>query len=203
MLQRVMIGTCVLVTAASLSLVGLLWHQAIEARRAVVAERAEALASQKEMLSQLRAMSEAVRNPRSLDWNPLKFKLTQGTPDGPPVAGVDVVLVKADSGNGGGVFGRNLKSDTSGIVDFGLVNPGEYTFNLRQRATTIGGIPRQTSVPVSIRPGSETLKHIVCPKTPAEKGPVKVKFSWPADLEKKKAWSCLRRSDTSLATFPT
>jgi hypothetical protein len=183
MAQRILIGTCILVTAASLSLVGLFWNQSIQAQRMAAAQRAEAAARENEVLKQLHAMSEAVRNPRSLDWNPLKFKLTEGTPDGPPVADVDVTVQSA-SGNGQGVFGKNLKSDTSGIVDFGLVNPGEYTFSLRQFATRMGGVSRLASVSVSVQPGSETFKHIVCPKTPDEQAPVKVKCSWPADLEK-------------------
>ncbi len=186
MAQRILIGTCVLVTAASLSLVGLFWNLSIQAQRMAAAQRAEAVARENEMLKQLQSMSEAIRNPRSLDWNPLKFKLTEGTPDGPPVAGVDVVLEKVASGNGQGVFGRNLKSDASGIIDFGLVNPGEYTFSLRQSATHIGSISRVASVQVSVQPGSETFKHIICPKTPAEQAPVKVKCSWPADLEKER-----------------
>ncbi len=184
MAQRVLIGTCVLLTAASLSLVGLFWQQAIQARREAAAQRDVAHAREQEVLKQLQVMSEAIKNPRSLDWNPLKFKLTEATTDGPPVAGVDFILQKVDSGNGGGIYGRTMRSDASGIADFGLVNPGEYTFALLQRAAHIGDISRQASVSVNVQPGSDTFKHIVCPKFPPEQASVKVKCSWPADLEK-------------------
>jgi hypothetical protein len=184
MAQRVLIGTCVLVAAASLALVGMFWQFAVHAQRAVAAQRAEAAAREQEMLKQLKAMSEAVRNPRSLDWNPLKIRLTENTLDGPPVPGVNVALERVHSGNGGGVYGRYLKSDPSGIVDFGLVNPGEYNFSLFQLATGAQGISRRASVQVSVQPGNDVTKHIVCPKTPAETAPVTIKCSWPADLEK-------------------
>ena len=126
-------------------------------------------------------MSESIRNPRSLDWNPLKFKLTESTLDGPPVVGIDVNIFRTDQGNGGG-FNRTVKSDASGIVDVGLVNPGEYSFSLETGSGRVTA--QQASGHLRIQPGTETLKHIVCPAGVAEGAPVKFKFSWPADLEK-------------------
>ena len=49
---------------------------------------AQAQATNKDMLNKLSEMSEAIRHPRSPDWNPVTFKLTEETPDGPPVAEV-------------------------------------------------------------------------------------------------------------------
>jgi hypothetical protein len=97
MAQRVFIASCVLVTAASLALMGLLWRQlsviereassaAAAAMRAMALQNDKAQATQEEMLKQMREMSDAIKNPRSLDWNPVKFVVTDDTPDGPPMA---------------------------------------------------------------------------------------------------------------------
>ncbi len=213
MAKRVLIATCVMLTCASLSLAAVFWlrsnrAEAAMARALALAEAERRMAedalaesnrrltdslaqnqlASAEMLKQLKSVSDAVRNPRSLDWNPLKFKLTEGTPDGPPVAGVNVNIYRTDQGNGGG-FNRTLKSDTSGIVDAGLVNPGEYSFSL---ATATGhGSSQQAWGNLRIQPGSETLKHIVCPRALAEGAPVRFKFSWPAELEKEGLVLCV------------
>ena len=46
------------------------------------------------MLKQMREMSEAVAHPVSPDWNPVTFKLTEETADGPPAAGFSLTLTR-------------------------------------------------------------------------------------------------------------
>ena len=55
-------------------------------------------------------MSEVVRSTHSLEWNPVTFKLTEQTPDGPPAVGVSIAFTeqlagapRRDSRNGPGV----------------------------------------------------------------------------------------------------
>ena len=93
MLQRALIATCLVVTLVSLSLAGVLWvhgtqtaRQLAEAERRMAESLAQAQSTNKDMLNKLSEMSEAIRHPRSPDWNPVTFKLTEETPDGPPVA---------------------------------------------------------------------------------------------------------------------
>ena len=200
MAQRVLIATCLVVMLASVSLVGMIWQQSSVAQRNAAGEAAAALqamsvqnekaqATQQEMLKQMREMSESIRSSRSLEWNPVTFKLTEETSDGPPVAGVSIALDEQVSGStAAGVRQAEPKpawrvTDGSGIADFGVVNPGDYNFWIfrdwdQEYLTATGEL--------SIEPGSQVNKRIVCPKSPLEQVPVRVRAAWPADLEKEK-----------------
>jgi hypothetical protein len=198
MAQRVFMASCVLVTAASLALVGLVWRQlsmtqreaasaAAAAMRAMALQNDKAQATQEEMLKQMREMSEAIRTTRSLDWNPVTFKVTEGTLEGTPVAGVTIALdeqVKGSAGVGAGPVTPETAlrvTDVSGSADFGVVHPGRYFFrvyrDLGKEYLTAGG-------EFSIEPGSKVQEKIVCPKGPLERAPVRVRAAWPAELEK-------------------
>ena len=134
MTQRIVIGTCVLVTTASLALVGLLWQAAVHAQRMAAAQAAEAEAraaeariSQQEMLKRLGEVSEAIKHPRSPDWNPVRMKLTEETADGSPVVGANVVVTR--------LFENPPKtiqkvSDEEGIADIGAIQPGDYSYQV-------------------------------------------------------------------------
>jgi hypothetical protein len=198
MAQRVFMASCVLVTAASLALVGLVWRQlsmtqreaasaAAAAMRAMALQNDKAQATQEEMLKQMREMSEVIRTTRSLDWNPVTFKVTEGTLEGTPGAGVTIALdeqVKGSAGVGAGPVTPETAlrvTDVSGSADFGVVHPGHYFFrvyrDLGKEYLTAGG-------EFSIEPGSKVQEKIVCPKGPLERAPVRVRTAWPAELEK-------------------
>ncbi len=211
MAQRILIATCLVLTLASLSLTGVLYQQSVRAQRESAHAAMEAIqmltlqneraqTSQQEMLKQLREVSEGIRTTRSLDWNPVKFELTEETPKGPPAAGFLVVLNETEQsfravGMGVGGLGRGAPvsetsqdpsqrvTDRSGIADFGVVHPGDYLFQI-VKAWDGGSVG--TSGRIHIEPGSQINKRIVCPKTPPERVPVRVRFAWPSDLEKEK-----------------
>jgi hypothetical protein len=190
MAQRVLIATCLVFMLACVSVVALAWHwmnqdrlqrswaaaQALEANRRMAEALAQAQATNKDMLNKMSEMSEALRHPRSPDWNPVTFKLTEKTPDGPPVAGFSVYLSSDDSSKGG----ISRTSDASGIADFGAVHPGDYTFTLSKNW---GKGAYQTSGQINIRPGSELHKPILCPMAPPERADVRIRVAWPADLK--------------------
>jgi hypothetical protein len=184
MAQRVLITSCLAVALACLSLVGLVYvqsnraaAQAAEANRKLSQVLAEAQTTNNAMLSELTAMSEAIRNPRSLDWNPLKFKITDDTPDGPPLAGCSIHLYLKDSPQ------KQVarRPEASGIADFGLVNPGEYAYSVYVNHDR-GGLVGNGELVVG--PGSQINKEIICPKKALEPVPLYVRCEWPADLEK-------------------
>ncbi len=111
MAQRILIATCLVVTLASLSVAGIIYRQstriqgdsaraAAEAIRAMTVQNEQAQIGQQEMLKQLREMSEVVRSTRSLDWNPVKFHLTEETPEGPPAVGFSIALRERVPGAG-------------------------------------------------------------------------------------------------------
>jgi hypothetical protein len=200
MTQRVLIATCLVVTLVSLSLAGTIWHQSSVAQRnaasaaaaamhAMAVQNEKAQAIQQEMLQQMRAMSESIRSTRSLDWNPVTFTVTQESPAGPPLAGVSIALEERASGSrgvemGGGATKPTWRvTDSAGSASFGVVHPGDYAFRVfkdwdHKYLTAFGEL--------SIEPGSQVNKRIVCPKSPLEQVPVRVRAAWPADLEKEK-----------------
>src|SRR5262249_34398155 len=143
-------------------------------------QRAEAVAQtvQQEMLRQLRDMSEAIRNPRSLDWNPVTFKVTEETPEGPPAVGFGLSLART-----GEEPAKTIRrtSDASGIVDFGAVQPGDYTFEISKGWEN--GY-QSTSGQLNVLPGSRLNRLVVCPRIPPELASVRVRCTWPSDLEK-------------------
>src|SRR6516165_11316736 len=105
MSQRILVSCCIFLTLTSLALAGVLWMQAIDARRMAVAMEARAReearaaqAAQEQMLKQMAALSKAVENPRAPDWIPVSFKLTQETLDGPPGVGFQASLGRGTGG---------------------------------------------------------------------------------------------------------
>ncbi len=202
MARRMMIATCLVVTMASLSVAGVMWRQTAQAQRDSARAVAEAVrlmadqnqqaqAGQQELLKQLREMSETVRSTKSLEWNPVTFKLVEETADGPPVAGAEITLTEQQGGMGpgggfgGGGFGptevATRTTDRSGIADLGVVRPGEYSFHIT-RSWDQGS--ELTSGQFKIEPGGRIDKQVVCPKVPLGRMPVRVRLGWPADLAK-------------------
>ena len=184
MAQRVVIGTCVLVTAASLSLVGLVWQQSIWAQRIAADQAARAQAREQEMLNELRDMSEAIRHPRSPDRNPVRFKLTEETADGPPVAGAWIELTRLHELPATEI---QRESDREGVADFGPISPGEYRFEVWRRWAD-GEL--SASGELNVQAGSDVTAAVRVPKIPPPKVGVSVRWKWPADLEKEAIQLC-------------
>ncbi len=125
MAQRLLIAACVALMLACGTSVGLVWHwmnldqlqksraasEASEANRRMADALAQSQATNQEMLKQMQAMSEAIRHPSSLDWNPVIFKLTEETPDGPPAAGFYLTLTPLE--------GNRVGAATSGRRELG------------------------------------------------------------------------------------
>jgi hypothetical protein len=184
MAQRVLIATCLVVTVSSLSLVGLVLVQSGRAAAQVREERrkayeafAQSQIAIKDMTKTLGEMSDAIRNPRSPDWNPVTIKLTEETTDGAPVVGCSISLSQRGEGNAT----INRTTDDSGVADFGLLHPGTYSFSLskNQNFRSPNGSGR-----FNVEPGSSVKKLILFPKKALEHVPVRVRCNWPADLEK-------------------
>ena len=151
--------------------------QTAEANRKLSEALAQAQATNKDMLSKLGEMSEAIKNPRSLDWNPVKFVVTDDTPDGPPVAGCSISLYQRDTPQ----KRISRKSDASGIADFGLVNPGEYSFTFAKRLDrrTLSGTGQFV-----VEPGGQIDQRVLFPRKALKPVALRVRCEWPADLEK-------------------
>jgi hypothetical protein len=74
-------------------------------------------------------------------------------------------------------------TDASGVADFGVVHPGDYLYQIVKQWDQ-GTL--STSGEIHVEPGSQIHKRIVCPRTPPERVPVRVRWTWPSDLEKEK-----------------
>jgi hypothetical protein len=184
MAQRVVIATCLVVMLACLSLVGLMWFQSsraaaqtTEANRKLAEALVQAQTTNKEMLTKLTEMSEAIRHPRSPDWNPVKFIVTENTLDGPPAAACSITLIPRAAGN----TQISRTSDASGVVDFGLVHPGEYSYQI-SKSLNRGEL--SGSGDLNVAPGGQVSQRIVWPKTAFAPVPVRIRCDWPPDLEK-------------------
>ena len=182
MVQRVVIGTCVVATVVCLAVVGLLWQQSIYAQRLAAeqvafarASAAEAAAREREMLKQLQQMTEAIKHPRSPEWNPVRVSVKEETVQGAPFAGASLNL-----------WGENIpnpikrETNQAGVAEFGLMHPGICWCGItRQRAD--GDLT--ATVNINVQPGEAVDKLIVCPSSKATNVGVRLRCPWPADLE--------------------
>jgi hypothetical protein len=198
MSQRILVVCCILLTVVSLSLAFVLWNQARDVLRLAAIEhhesemaRRRAESVQQQMLEQLQAVSKSVNSPKSPDWIPVSFKLTQDTPAGPPAVGL---LARLGRGSQGAEKEDAIQreSDAEGMIDFGVVQPGDWGFLLR-RAAKDGGSWLLTGK-LSALPGTLIQKSIVCPRNDEPMAPVSIRIEWPPDLADKglAVVACLR-----------
>jgi hypothetical protein len=187
MAQRALFVTCLVLAVASLALTGAVWLLSSRAQqeslRMLAQQNQQAQAVQQEMLKQLRDVSQAIQKTRSSEWSPVVFRMTEETPDGPPAVGVSIALQTGAWGEGQGA-GRlpAVLSDGSGIADLGLVHPGNHGFRIFKAWD--GGY-LETYGRLTVKPGSQIDRRIVCPKTPLERVPLSARAAWPSDLQKK------------------
>jgi hypothetical protein len=198
MIQRTVIVAGVVVTLASLALLGMVWHDSNRAMRdaAEAARRSaevqatnqakivelltQSQSSSAEILKQLQAVSAKTQDPRSPDWIPVTLKLTLETPNGPPAAGYQVMFY-----GGSGLFDQAIERESGpdGSVDFGVVHPGDWKFELSH--------PRDEQYTwrcrgsLNVLPGTKIARTIVCPVPVPEAASVRLNVQWPADLAAK------------------
>lgn len=113
----------------------------------------------------------------SPEWIPVKFTLVQGSVDGPPVVGQEVSLSQNSTQDPQSLGQIIEKTDSTGVVDFGLLPYGSYILSINAKA---GG----TNETIALRPGRPISKRIVVPDVPKN---VPVKFEYaPPDWD---AWT--------------
>ena len=181
MAQRILIVTCLVVMAACFGLVGLIWNQSsrsaaevAEANRQLAQLLGQNQATNQEMLRQLQAMAKPAQLAKSADWIPVQFVLKVDEPGGPPAVGYGVVLGR---GHGGTDKGEAIhrSTDVNGLADFGVIQPGDWEFNIRAG-------PWHTTGGLNAIPGTPIVKQIVCPKAPPDRVQVKLRMDWPKPL---------------------
>jgi len=181
MSQRILVVYCIVLTVISLSLAFMMWNQAVHAQRLAAIAQAEmaeqmhrAQEVQQQTVAALQAMSKAASSTKSPFWIPVTFKLTQETPDGPPLVGLHVSLGRGNKGAlKEGAIQR--ESDDKGMLDFGVVQPGDWEF------ACFNGTWRMTGT-LNVLPGTTIANSIVCPRFSERYVPITVHAAWPPDL---------------------
>ena len=75
------------------------------------------------------------------------------------------------------------ESDSAGLVDFGVVHPGDWNFELSGSWDEQHVWMCQGSL--NILPGTKVVRTIVCPGPQTAQCEVKLRVQWPADLAAK------------------
>jgi hypothetical protein len=185
MSQRILVAACVLMAVSCVALVGMTWFQSREIGRmqlaAAIVESHRMAASeaiQNDMLRQLQTLTKAVEHPRSPDWNPASFKLTEETPDGPPAVGLKVSFGKNETNS----RPINRVSNEKGIVDLDAVQPGEYGFTITRSMDKKFYPMWSTTGSVQVKPYQDLFKSIVCPSAGLRRFPIRLQYERPEDL---------------------
>ena len=198
MVQRALIAASLTVTLASLSLGGLVWHQSNQAVSAAAdatrrfaevqatnqAKMVELLnrsqSTSEELLKQLQTMARPYKRLRR-PTDPGDIKLAQETLDGPPAVGYQVTLWKGSAS----IFEQSIRreSDTGGLVDFGVVHPGDWGFELSSSLDEQSTWKCRGNI--NVLPGTKVVKMIVCPGRKPAQSEVKIHVQWPSELAEK------------------
>jgi hypothetical protein len=189
MAQRILITSCLMMTAACFGVVGLVWNQssrsaaqAAEANRRLAEMLTQTQATNQEMFKQLQAMTKPAPSAKSQEWIPVTFKLIVEKPDGPPAVGYEIVLGRGYGGaSKEGAIHRYTDSD--GLADFGVVQPGDWEYTLER---SWGGTQAwKATGSLNAMPGASVSRQIICPRSPADVASVHLKIDWPSDLANK------------------
>lgn len=178
MSQRILATACVLLAISCVALAGTSWFQWDRMNRAQSQQLAASQAMQNLMLKQMQALTKAVEHPRSPDWNPASFKLTEETPDGPPAVGLKVSFGKNETNS----RPINRVSNEKGIVDLDAVQPGEYGFTITRSMDKKFYPMWSTSGSVQVKPYQDLVKSIVCPPAGLRRFPIRLQHERPEDL---------------------
>jgi hypothetical protein len=163
MLQAIMAGAviamCVIVYQSiqqSAHTQGMLVTMLNKTQQELLQSQREANAQLIERLAALAKQSEAGSGAPT-EWNPLTVQCLFDAEDGPPAAGVKVVLSNA-SDNPARIPTIEQLSSEDGAIDFGKVLYGQYSLTI----TAPNGMQKVETV--SIMPGQAKSVTIVCPK---------------------------------------
>jgi hypothetical protein len=195
--------TALLVTAAAcLGSTGLSWmlvQQSRDANQALLEQAKEARVLNRELLVQNETANKqifdrlaALASPgpaapaKSMEWNPVKFRLVKNQAIGPPAEGFEVRLRGhlLDTAKSIEIV---RKTGTDGIADMGLLRPGRHEFNV----VTPWRETRETSQ-LTVLPGQELVEEIICPAADREEVAAAVSFDWPQDLRDNGFWLICR-----------
>lgn len=132
------------------------------------------------LISRLEAMgnaaSEKEASKRSFEWQHVRLKLVADKPGGSPLSSFRVSLDGKLLGSDESIS-IERKSDSAGVVDFGLIRVGQFL--LMVRAPWGEYLPDEKFV---VSPAMSSVLEIVCPGGPPGSGKVELGLQWPTDV---------------------
>lgn len=185
MLQKFATGFAAVAAVAAIAGCVILWvavasgreavNQALEEQRRDREQNAKANAA---LLAKLEKLAEEAKQPaKSMEWNPLKFKLLLGEEGNEPAVGYQAWLDgRPYGGEKESTIQLQRKSNENGMVDFGLVRPGAYFVTV----ATPSNFKRQ--IHVTVTPGQVAAITVRCPREQPVKTNVKLQVDLPKDL---------------------
>ena len=121
----------------------------------------------------------------SPEWISVKYRLVQGTTDGPPIVGKQVNLSQQAEGEGRGRLNQMSEiTNAEGVADFGLLPYGTYGFAIESSAGLL-------SESITLRPGRPIDLRIVVPDEPKT---AELKFEYAAP--EWKTWGMTKQFDS-------
>lgn len=192
MSQRIVLVAVILVALTGVASTGMSWlivTQSRELNQQLLAQSRDATEQGRKtneaLLAKLEKLSVGpapATEQKSMEWNPVKVRLSLGEKGGRPAAGASVSMHGhlLDTAKEIDVFRR---TGPDGIADFGVVRPGQHTIDV----TTPWGESMATSY-VTVLPGQEFIQEFVCPPALPKEGPVTYAAEWPDDLAGKPLW---------------
>lgn len=201
MSKRLTLAFVIVLTAVSVTACAMTWSRseamrmmALEARHQTElllkqrdAENRQLLEQNQQLLEKLAAASDAPPA-RSLDWNPLKVRISLDNTEKAP--GQEFSIDLWGNAHTASEEARLYEvTDVAGVADFGVVRPGTY----QVRVTCPWGEFHQESI--QVRPGSDRVVDITVPNGPPESVTVRPSVQWPeAIADKGLALLCFARS---------
>ncbi|MFH1299827.1 MAG: hypothetical protein ABIK07_02105 [Planctomycetota bacterium] len=169
MSQRIMTGVTVAMAVCGFIVVGLVWSMMKESQ----AFNTRMMAQMTEIAN--RRVPEVLTESAAGEMNQVSFQLVQGKQGGKPAIGFTGELIKR--GENIDVFKLDAVSNDEGELDFGKLPWGKYSLNIKTPWDE--GIYTE----LTVIPGRNYSRTIVCPSTPPDEVPVRFVVQWPDDLK--------------------
>ncbi len=138
--------------------------------------------ARRELQQKLEELSLPGTTSKSPDWIPVTFKLTQDTPLGSPAVAVQARLGRGYQG-ADKEDAIQRESNSQGMIDFGVIQPGDWNFQLQLPAKD-GGSWLLSGI-MNVLPGTSIQRSFVCPRPNEPMVPVSIHVDWPSELADK------------------
>jgi len=175
MSQRILIATCVVVSAAAVGAVALAWRLADQSLRASQALAAQSQELNRTLLDKLDLLADQAQQRDAMTWMQVQVKLTLDEPAGQPAAGYTVAFRSAD--DSASPINVTREAGDDGTVELGRLRAGKY--QLRVNTPWDESSFETVLVQEGISP---QVFAVTCPAALPGEAQVQLEVNWPEDL---------------------